>query len=39
MNKKVECPKCGAMVDTDISKRADELGEVHFCPKCGMKFT
>ena len=34
----VNCPFCKKEVKLDISRTADEDGEVHICPHCGKYF-
>ena len=35
---KVNCPKCKAEVEINISKAIDEHAEVFRCPNCGFPF-
>ena len=35
---KVNCPKCDAEVEIDMTKAVDESGEIYICPCCKFKF-
>lgn len=35
---KVNCPKCNAEVEINLSKAIDELGEVYECTNCKFHF-
>ena len=35
---KIKCPNCKFLVQIDIAKAIDELGEVFKCDNCGFHF-